>query len=117
VDTEYKFDSGDCVDILFLDSAGKPVTVEVETEVPPGNYVGMWQAVKYKHLAAVKFRLPCEEVRSILAAPRIPDDVRGFCIAALPLSARGVCFPAGRLKARGLPFAEATTVPRHRSAA
>ena len=76
---EHTFGSGDRVDILLRDSVGKPVTVEVETHISSGNYVGVWQAVKYKHLAAVEYNLPCEEVRSILAAPEIPEDVKKKC--------------------------------------
>ena len=78
-DIEYTFQSNDRVDILFEDNSGNPVTVEVETHIPPGNYVGVWQAVKYKHLAAVEYDIPCEQVRSILAAPVIPDDVKQEC--------------------------------------
>ena len=77
--TEYRFKSGDEVDILLVDSSGHPVTVEVETYIPSGNYVGVWQAVKYKHLVAVEYGLPCEQVRSILAAPQIPDNVKSEC--------------------------------------
>lgn len=76
---EYVFISNDRVDILFKDKSGNPVTVEVESYIPQGNYVGLWQAVKYKHLAAVECGLPCEQVRSILAAPEIPDDVKAKC--------------------------------------
>ena len=78
-EVEYTFDSNDRVDILLKDSAGKPITVEVETHIPSGNYVGVWQAVKYKHLAAVESGLRCEQVRSILAAPEIPEDVKEKC--------------------------------------
>ncbi len=74
--TEYTFQSNDRVDILFMDAAGTPVTVEVETDQPAS---GIWQAVKYKHLAAVEYGIPCEQVRSILAAPVIPDDVKQEC--------------------------------------
>ena len=73
---EYTFQSNDRVDILFMDAAGTPVTVEVETDQPAS---GIWQAVKYKHLAAVEYGIPCEQVRSILAAPVIPDDVKQEC--------------------------------------
>ena len=81
VKIEYTFDSNDRVDILLRDGFGNPVTVEVETGFSFGNgrHVGVWQAVKYKHLAAVKYGLPCEHVRSILAAPEIPDDVKAKC--------------------------------------
>lgn len=73
---EYTFQSNDRVDILLKDTAGIPVTIEVETDQPAS---GIWQAVKYKHLAAVEYGIPCEKVRSILAAPRIPDAVRQEC--------------------------------------
>ncbi|MXV83363.1 DUF91 domain-containing protein, partial [Candidatus Poribacteria bacterium] len=78
---EYTFGSGDRVDVLLKDSSENPVTVEVETGFSSGTgrYVGVWQAVKYKHLAAVKYSLPCEQVRSILAAPEIPEDVKKKC--------------------------------------
>ena len=92
VEVEYRFVSGDEADILLEDSFGSPVTVEVETHIPSGNYVGVWQAVKYKHLAAVKYQLPCEQVCSILAAPEIPDDVKAKCIE-LGIEAREVTMP------------------------
>ena len=76
VAVEYTFPSNDRVDILFEDAAGIPITVEVETDQPAS---GIWQAVKYKHLAAVEYGIPCEQVRSILAAPRIPDAVKREC--------------------------------------
>ena len=81
VKIEHQFNSGDKVDILLEDSSGNPVTVEVETGFSSGNgrYVGVWQAVKYKHLAAVEYGLSCDQVRGILAAPKIPDDVKKKC--------------------------------------
>ena len=77
--TEYEFTSQDKADILLIDDNENPVTVEVESHIPSGNYVGVWQAVKYKHLAAVEYELPCEQVRSILAAPEIPYNVKMEC--------------------------------------
>ena len=79
IDTEYRFGSGDEADILFEDSSGSPVTVEVKPPISSGSDQEVWQAVKYKHLAAVKYSLPCEQVRSILAAPEIPEDVKEKC--------------------------------------
>ena len=79
IDTEYRFGSGDEADILFEDSSGNPVTVEVKPPILSGSDQKVWQAVKYKHLAAVEYGLPCEQVRSILAAPKIPDDVKTEC--------------------------------------
>ena len=81
VEIEYRFGSGDRVDILLNDGSENPVTVEVETGFSSGTgrYVGVWQAVKYQHLAAMEHSLACEQVRSILAAPEIPDDVKAKC--------------------------------------
>ena len=81
VKIEYVFKSKDRVDILLEDSFGNPVPVEVETSysILIERDTGVWQAVKYKHLAAVEYGLPCEHVRSILAAPEIPDDVKAKC--------------------------------------
>ena len=79
VRTEYEFESGDRVDILLQDSSGNPVTVEVKPYILSGSYGEVWQAVRYKHIAAVEYQLPCEQVRSILAAPEIPDDVKAKC--------------------------------------
>ena len=79
VKTEHIFESGDKVDILLEDRFGSPVTVEVETETSARNYDGVWQAVRYKHFAAAEYRLLCQQVHSILAAPKIPDHVRKKC--------------------------------------
>ncbi|MCG9126501.1 hypothetical protein JT359_02765 [Candidatus Poribacteria bacterium] len=80
VKIEYSFKSNDRVDILMADSNGNPVPVEVEIGFYPDNWeIGVWQAAKYKHLAAAEFGLSCEQVRSILVAPEIPEDVKAKC--------------------------------------
>ena len=81
VKVEHTFGSGDRVDILLKDDSGNPVTVEVETDFSygAGRYVGVWQAVKYQHLAAMECGIECKQVRSILAAPEIPEDVKEKC--------------------------------------
>lgn len=79
VQEEYIFKSGDRVDILLMDSSGKPVTVEVKPHIPSGSDAEVLQALKYKHLAAADYGILCKEVRCILAAPEIPDDVKKKC--------------------------------------
>ena len=66
---------------MLKDGSENPVTVEVETGFSSGSgrYVGVWQAVKYQHLAAMEYSLVCKQVRSILAAPEIPNDVKEKC--------------------------------------
>ncbi|MDT7542436.1 MAG: hypothetical protein QOE33_2340 [Acidobacteriota bacterium] len=80
VSTEYEFPSLDRVDILLVTEQGRPVPVEIKTYIVPGDYKGVWQAIKYKHLAATLYRLRCEDVRSILIAHEIPDDVTAKCV-------------------------------------
>ncbi len=92
VKNEYVFESGDRVDILLEDRFGSPVTVEVETEISARNYDGVWQAVRYKHFAAAEYRLSCQQVRSIFAAPKIPDHVRIKC-KQLGIEVREVIMP------------------------
>lgn len=79
IEIEHEFPSGDRVDILLEDSDDMPVVVEVEAKINPGEYTGVWQALKYKHLIAIEKGLPCDRPRSILVAPIIPDDVKKKC--------------------------------------
>lgn len=76
---EYEFKSGDRADVVCEDSSGFPVAVEVESYIPPDNEVGLWQAVKYKHLLAAERGLPCSQVRAFLVGPSIPDCVKEEC--------------------------------------
>jgi|GEM_PF-3392277 hypothetical protein len=76
---EFEFPSGDRVDLLFEDEAGRPVAVEVEMEIPPGDLRSVWQAAKYRHPAAVWRGIACEKARGILAAPSIPENVKQKC--------------------------------------
>ncbi len=79
---EYTFkSSNDRVDILLMDSSGRPVPVEVKPYcIPSGSDSEILQALKYKHLAADDYDIPCKQVRCILAAPGIPDDIKRKCI-------------------------------------
>jgi hypothetical protein len=76
---EYDFPSGDRVDLLFKDETGQPVAVEVKAEILPGDFKGVWQAAKYRHIAAVCWGIACEKARGILVAPFIPEDVKQKC--------------------------------------
>lgn len=65
---EYLFRTGDQVDILFEVPGGEWAVVEVEVE--EGLEVGVYQAIKYRVLAAVEARLPIDtpRVRCFVAA-------------------------------------------------
>jgi RecB family endonuclease NucS len=71
--------TGDRPDLLLIDEAGGWAVAEVEAAIPTGNHIGMWQSVRYKHMAAAAKGVPCGEVRSFLVAPSIPDDVKHRC--------------------------------------
>jgi len=80
VKKEYTFKLGGRVDILLQDSSGNPVTVEVKPYyISPESNDEVWQALRYKHVAAAEYGLRCDQVRSILAAPEIHDDVKAKC--------------------------------------
>lgn len=77
---EYSFPSGDRVDVLLEDKDGRPVAVEVETDAA-GTEVGLWQAIKYQHLIAVRARFKeCSHARGFLVAPFIPEKVKQLCV-------------------------------------
>ena len=80
VKKEYTFKLGGRVDILLEDNSGNPVTVEVKPyHIPPESNDEVWQAVRYKHVAAAEYGLRCDQVRSILVAPVIHNDVKVKC--------------------------------------
>ncbi len=76
---EYEFKSGDRADIICEDASGNAVAIEVESYIAPENEVGLWQAVKYKHLLAAERGRECRTVRAFLVAPEIPEDVKRRC--------------------------------------
>jgi hypothetical protein len=81
VGEEYRFPTHDRIDLVFRDSEGKFLTVEVEY-VASGNggMAGLEQAVKYKHMFVVDNGLePEDTVRGMLVAVRISDDIRMKC--------------------------------------
>jgi hypothetical protein len=68
IKVEYQFPTNDRADILFADSQNRLVAVEVEVDVGPLDVSGLLQAVKYKHMLAVLYRLRPTDVRGILVA-------------------------------------------------
>ena len=80
VKKEHTFKLGGRVDILLEDNSGNPVPVEVKPyHIPPESNDEVWQAVRYKHVAAAEYGLRCDQVRSILVAPVIHNDVKTKC--------------------------------------
>lgn len=68
IEVEYQFPTNDRADILFADSQNRLVAVEIEVDVGPLDVSGLLQAVKYKHMLAVLYRLRPTDVRGILGA-------------------------------------------------
>ena len=94
VATEYTFPSMDRADILCADKDGLAIPIEVETFIRQNNYVGAWQAEKYRHLAALMNGAECRSSRSILVAPSIPPEVKDWC-EQHGLETREVSLPSG----------------------
>ena len=75
---EYRFVSGDMVDVLFNTSDGKSVVLEIETTDPlPGGH----QALKYRTLRCAELNkiITSQDVEAVLVAWAIPEDVKEFC--------------------------------------
>jgi len=77
--SEYRFSTGDEIDILLTDQDGKHVTVEIEPAVGAGNRVGFLQALKYRYLFAAHNDLDVSEVRTMLVATRIHKSIKQLC--------------------------------------
>ncbi|MEE8077107.1 MAG: hypothetical protein V3T60_15980 [Candidatus Binatia bacterium] len=77
---EYQFLTGDRADIVFVRDKRVYAIVEVETARSDAE-VGMYQAVKYRCLAAASLlkRLDTRGVRAFLIAPRLLPEVRRQC--------------------------------------
>jgi hypothetical protein len=72
---EYPFDTNDRVDILLRDQYGRFVVVEIKSECEKGNHLGSAQCMKYRALMSFEYDRKETEVRAILVALRISDDV------------------------------------------
>ena len=75
VQMEHSFPTGDRVDVLLRDRFGRFVVVEVEPECISGDQIGAAQCMKYRALMAFEAEVPENEVRSILVATFIADDI------------------------------------------
>lgn len=79
IQTEYPFPTGDRADILLKTSENQYVAVEIEVAVDMGDISGVLQAIKYSRMYAIECRRKFEEVRAVLVAHKISDDVRNLC--------------------------------------
>jgi RecB family endonuclease NucS len=68
---EVRFITGDRVDLLMKDEAGRYVVIEVEPQIGPADNIGFHQAGKYRILVAMEKRLRPGQVRAIVAAASI----------------------------------------------
>ena len=50
VDREYRFPTGDRIDLLMKDRRNRFVAVEIEPHVREGDFAGLLQALKYRHM-------------------------------------------------------------------
>jgi RecB family endonuclease NucS len=79
VRVEYPFPTGDRIDVVLRDSAGRYVAVEIEPDCKADEVAGPLQCMKYRALLAYTLERPVDEVRSILFSRSIHGDVRLRC--------------------------------------
>ena len=72
---EYEFKTNDRVDVLLIDRFGRYVVVEVEPECVNGNDIGSFQCMKYRSLMAFQTNRKNDEIRAILAAPIVSQEI------------------------------------------
>lgn len=75
VKTEYEFITKDRVDVLLEDRFGRLVVVEVEPECLSGELIGPAQCLKYQALVAFETERQLTEIRSMLVATSISEDI------------------------------------------
>jgi hypothetical protein len=78
--TEYKLPTGDTVDVVLTDAFGRFVVVEVEVDCDATEIVGPLQCMKYRALMSYMYSRPIDEVRAMLVAYSIDEDVRARCL-------------------------------------
>ena len=79
IGTEYSFQTGDRADVVLKDTIGRVIGVEIEVSQPDGARDGILQAIKYRFMLALMFRLRFSECRSLLVAYSIADSVKHLC--------------------------------------
>jgi RecB family endonuclease NucS len=77
--TEFQLPTGDTVDVVLMDENGRFVVVEVEVDCDASEVVGPLQCMKYRAMVSYLFKRHPSEVRAILIAHSIHDDVVSWC--------------------------------------
>jgi RecB family endonuclease NucS len=72
-------ETGDRIDIVLKDALGRFVAVEVEVDCDECERTGPLQCAKYRAMLSYFFNRPVEEVRCILVAHSIHDDLAARC--------------------------------------
>ncbi len=81
--TEFPFATNDRVDIVLKDMLGRFVAVEVEVDCSAKELAGPLQCMKYQAMLSYLFGIPVEEVRTVLVAHSIHQEVKARCAAHL----------------------------------
>jgi hypothetical protein len=72
---EVRFLTGDRVDLLMKDEQGRFVVIEVEPAIGPADHIGFHQAGKYRTLVAMEKGLSLDQVRALVAAGEIDEEL------------------------------------------
>lgn len=73
--TEYVFGTGDRVDVYLRDCDGNFVLVEVKPQLELGDRAPFAQAAKYRTLMHILDGRDLDSIRSIVAAPNLPEQL------------------------------------------
>lgn len=71
--------TGDRIDVLLIDTDSRPYAIEIEVDVADDEIAGLLQAIKYKHMFAALRKRTYEEVRAVLVAYCISDEMKKMC--------------------------------------
>jgi hypothetical protein len=76
--TEYELPTGDTIDVVLVDAYGRFVAVEIEVDCDRQEVIGPLQCMKYRAMLGYLFRRHPSEVRAMLVAHSIHDDVTAW---------------------------------------
>jgi len=76
---EYKFPTGDRADLVLEDNEGRIIGLEVEVIAEEDQWVGIYQAIKYRYMLALDDERKYSETRAMLVAYSLSPDIKKVC--------------------------------------
>jgi hypothetical protein len=79
IQVEYEFPTGDRADVLLQDGNGKVIGVEIELHQDMDRCEGMYQAIKYRFMAAAHTGRCYSDSRAMLVSHFISPELMELC--------------------------------------